>query len=167
MAIAVAAPFDIADFNIYAALPSDFSLAASSTTMQNVTGLSVPVAANAIYWVDAVLAASNAAGTVEDINYGFSFPAGAALLAAGMGGTTGGVTGNNATDMFIPYGFATSGVGFCAFGASPTPSVAFVRGQLTTTGTAGTLQVMAAQNTSGVNVTKIHLGSRILLQRVA
>jgi len=77
---------------IVAVVASDQALTASSTVLQNVTDLTVPVAASATYDGTLVLAAYVAAGTTEDIKIAFTFPTGAALDFFGAGPETAATT---------------------------------------------------------------------------
>lgn len=148
------------------AVSGSVALAASSTTLQNVTGLSVSVPASTVYAFRGVFFASVASGTTEDIKYGFTFPTGAQLRAAGTGGTTGGVTGGSASDVNLQLSTFTSGTTTQAFGLSTSVTMVVFEGILTMSTTAGTFQVQAAQNTSGLNVVTVAASSYIMLTRI-
>jgi hypothetical protein len=156
----------LAEDLLFARLTSNFNLATSSTTLQNVTGLSVSVPANSVYVVEAVLLGINAAGTTEDIQYGFAYPSGGSLRAGAIGGTTAGVSGESATDVQLLGITMTSGSTTLRFGLSTTATTARINGVLSVGSTAGTFQLQAAQNTSGANVCTIQAQSYILLIRV-
>lgn len=145
---------------------SSTPLATSSTTLQSITGLVVPVSANAVYIVSGALFASLASGTTEDIKYGFTFPTGATLRLGAQGGTTGGVSGGASTDLSIPFSGFTSGSSTFGFGLSTNVTTVMIAGILTMSSTAGNFQVQAAQNTSGANVVTVAASSYILLTRV-
>lgn len=156
----------VAEDVVVARLTANVTLATSSTTLQDVTGLAAAALANEVYLVDMALFAQNAVGTTEDIKYGFTFPTGAALRLAAIGGTTGGVSGANATDMFIRVQDITSGSTTMAFGVDTLITYTHMTGILTMSSTAGSLQVQAAQNTSGANAVSVRTGSYVKLTRI-
>lgn len=157
----------LAEDFLSAFLTAGVNLNTSSTSLQNVTGLSVPVVANATYFVDFTPRHSIASGTTEDVQYGFTFPTGATLRMLRLGGTPAGVSAGNSTDMSVTHDVFTSGSTAAAFGASTTTTGAIIRGILTMSSTAGTFQVQASQATSGGNVVTVQIGSALLLTRIA
>lgn len=146
------------------------SLAANSVTLQNVTGLSVPVVANATYVGYANLAAINAATTTEDVKWAFNAPAGATLDSGWTGPDTG-LAAAAGSSLFwhrpADTAFPTPAVAVGVLGAAVGNTATFVRLGLTTGVTAGNLQVMAAQSTSGPGVVTVVAGSHLALWRVA
>lgn len=157
----------LAEDEAFAHLSSNFGLATGTTTLANVTGLVVPVVANAIYEVRCRFRHSNAAGTTEDVKYGFSFPTGSTMRMDAIGGTAGGVSGTTSTDMTLQSDAVTSGSTAFPFGASTSATSAYLDGILAVGSTAGNLQVMAAQNTSGANATSVLIFSYIVIERRA
>ena len=150
-----------------ARMASDQALTASSTTLQNVTELLVPVAANCTY--DGILVAASilAAGSTEDVKYGFTFPTGATCDYFNIGPATS-VTTANGDGEFAARLAATSGTTANNFGNySSLPTNAVIQISLITGANAGNLQVQAAQNTSGVNVVTVKAGSKLILYRTA
>lgn len=150
------------DLGVSAVLSGTVSLATNSTTLQDVTGMSVSVVAGKTYEVRGAFFASNAAGTAEDIKYGFTFPTGT-LRAGIVGGTSGGVSGSSATDMVLAFSAFTSGTTTIGVGLSTNVTVASVTGIYACT-TSGTFQVQAAQNTSGANASSLAASSYIILR---
>ena len=85
-----------------------------------------------------------------------------------LAGTLAGVAANNATDMFVLTGTGiTSGSSAFGFGLSTTKTHGRFGLYIATAATAGNLQVMAAQHTSGTNVTTVDAGSLLTLHRFA
>lgn len=128
----------------------------SNTTLGNITGLSVPVAASTTYALDGYLGYDgNATG---DIKFAFTQPS----------GTTGhwGLAGDDTT---------TSGNLKTTTAAALTTVItlgggtakATVHGYVVVAGTAGTLQLQFAQNTSNGTATTVRAGSWIRLSKIA
>lgn len=151
---------------IEASMTSDQALTASTTTLQNITSLVLACEANANYYGYAVLMAANASGTTEDVKYGFTFPTGATLTFNPIGPAVA-VTAADGDGAFNAAVQATSGTTTRSIGAvgGGVYTTTFIPFRLTVGANAGNLQVQAAQNTSGLNVTTIRLHSRILMQR--
>jgi hypothetical protein len=147
---------------------SNQALATSSTTLQNVTQLALAVAAARIYTFDILVAATLASGTTEDIKIGFSYPAGGQLDFFSHGADTS-LTNTAATVMEVVAQLnAVSGTTAAAFGVSGSNTSIRIWGRLdNTSGVAGNLQVMAAQNTSGANVVSVKAGSLLRMVRKA
>lgn len=157
----------LAEDVLVARLNANISLATGSTALQNVTGLGIAVPANTVYLVEMSLQVLNAAGTTEDIKFGATFPAGASLRLCAMGGSATGVAAGASTEMNVLVQNLVSGTTTFAFGASTSTTNVVLRGVLTMGSTAGTLQVQAAQNTSGANVSSVRVESYMLLTRIA
>lgn len=158
----------LAEDVLFARLTATTSLTTSSTSLQNVTGLSVSVVTNAVYVVDCLFLHDNVAGTTEDIQYGFTFPSGATFTVGVIGGTAAGVSGSSSTDVsVVSTDSVSSGVTAFPFGCSTSGTAARVRGVLITSSTAGTFQVQASQATSGGNASRVRRNSHITLTRVA
>jgi hypothetical protein len=134
-------------------------LAASNTTLQDVTNMSVTAAANSSYWVRALLFYQSPA--VAAIKIGWSGPAGATLA------WTSGALASSVTA-------ATSGViekVAYAIGSVPvlgvdgaTTLVAMIDGWLITT-TGGTFKLQAAQSVSNASQSTIIAGSVLWLRK--
>lgn len=144
------------------------SLATSSTTLANVTELFIALAANAEYEVLVVLSASVSSGSTEDIQYAFTFPAGATVDYFTHGPGTTATTSTVAPDMqTLSRIDAVSGTTAVAIGTTTSTAVSFIHMHVTTSTTAGTLQVQAAQNTSGGNTVKVNKGSYMVARRLS
>ncbi|MFM9796515.1 hypothetical protein [Streptomyces turgidiscabies] len=137
----------------------------SSTTLQNDDQLAVPVEANATYEVALLLLHDSDATVAGDIKVAWTGPAGATMNwgvhgANTSAGSSTGVTSVNMQTRTI--------VEFASFGGGDsTGTVALVFGTLVTAGTAGTLQLQWAQETSNAVATNVRAGSRLTLTRTA
>jgi hypothetical protein len=140
------------------------ALTASSTTFQNVTDLALAVEASVTYEGSLVMGASVASGTTEDIKVAFTFPTGASLYTWSYELPTSATSSTNAVEFIVRQAHPT-GTAICAAGLTTSISWFEVKFELTTSSTAGTLQVQAAQNTSGGNVVTVATRSRLILQR--
>ena len=155
--------------DLYARVSADQALATSSTVLANVTDLVVSVEANATYTGFLIPAWVGASGVAEDIKFGATFPTGATcdLTAAGPSTNLGAATAV-ATDVeFVGRLSATSGTTVISYGASTNTVTGIIAITLVTSATAGSFQVQAAQNTSGVNAVTVKAGSKLILKRVA
>lgn len=134
----------------------------NSTTLVNASQLAVPVQANAVYRVAALINYDGGSGSNEgDFKYQWSVPSGA-------GGTY--------TDARVNTSMAVEGIGFSrawtdvrasgTTGVGTFLTVWFI-GILTTAGSSGSLQFKFAQNTSTPVATAIHSNSFIVLDRLA
>lgn len=137
---------------------SSQNLNASSTTLQNVTGLSVPVAANAIYFWRAWILYSAASNT-PDLRINYSIPSGASLKRTDWGPPSASTT---AADTIDTTSMTTGDNGR---GAGTSERSLYVEGELVTSTSAGTFQVQAAQVTSSTDLVSVNAGSRLQFQR--
>jgi hypothetical protein len=151
---------------IVARMASDQALAASSTTLVDVDDLVAPVEANRSYDGELIIVAVNAAGTTEDIKIAFSFPTDATFDFFNIGPETA-ATGTNAQGTWVATPAATSASTARPFGLGTSNSNIIIPFRLTVGSAAGSLQVMAAQNTSGGNVTTVKASSKLRLDQVA
>jgi hypothetical protein len=140
------------------------NLTASSTTFQNITDLALAVEASVTYEGTLIIGASVASGTTEDIKVALTYPTGCSLYTWSYDLPTSATTSTNAVEFIVRQAFA-SGSAILAAGLTTTISWFEVKFELTTSTTAGTLQVQAAQNTSGGNVVTVATRSRMILQR--
>lgn len=144
----------------YLRTASNQTLTPSSTALQNVTTLvaAMPTAGNFSFrstiWYSSATAA--------DIKLAYAIPAGATLLWNGLGvviasGTTGDATFSTlaASDASVSYGGAGVGVILCCR----------IEGVYVAGGTAGNLQLRAAQSTADASNTVIHQHSRMEVWR--
>jgi hypothetical protein len=153
---------------LYAEVGSNQLLTVSSTTLQNVTDLVVALAASARYDFLFAPAWTGETGVAEDIKFGFDVPAGATFHFSGLGASTAGASAGTAvaTDLeTVARMSATDASTVMSFGASTGTLSALILLRITTTN-AGNLQVMAAQNTSGVNDIFVVAGSYISGKRL-
>lgn len=144
----------------FAVKPSDTSRN-TTTTFANDPDLTVAVDANKSYALEMFLNYTAQAG--QDLKYTFSVPASASL--------NGGVNGlfvASTTFALQPYDSTftvTSTVSL--LGQTVFDTSARISGILATAGTAGSITLRWAQNTSGGNNTIVRAGSYMLLRRVA
>jgi hypothetical protein len=139
------------------------TLAASSTTLQDITGLSLPVVAATYAW-ELVVPYESASNT-PDIKIAMTFPSTSSasynymiLTLSTAGGGPYALEMGGASAM-------SSGVEFMACGTVGLRATAQAYGHITFTA-AGTLKVQAAQNTSNATVVTVHPGSQLRLNRV-
>lgn len=128
----------------------------SSTTLTNVTGMSVSVEANAVYLADFDLYYNS--GATPDIKFGLTLPTGAT-------GSWGGI-GYDFTPTLLAFGPIDIGTAL-AFGGLAADRSALIRAAITISSTAGTAQLQFAQSTSDAGNTTIRAGSRMLLRRIS
>lgn len=155
-------------FPLYAKKTANQDLNTSSTALQNVTSLSVALQANMTYEVDVYVRAFLSAGTTEDIDLAFTFPAGATceVYSVTVGALTS-VVGNSSADMALVTGQATSGVSRFGAGLSTTPDNTIMRCRVVMGATAGNFQVQASQHVSGTNIATVAADSEMVARRVA
>jgi hypothetical protein len=131
----------------------------SSTTLQNDDELFVSLAATAVYTLDMFILFDGS--STGDIKWKFTFPAGVTFNLIDLHEST--PTVNNNANMAIFNQTETHALG-CNGAGTFLPI--FHTGIVTTTGTAGTLQLQWAQNTSNATATRVIAGSYMRLQRV-
>jgi hypothetical protein len=150
---------NIATPSLFALLAADQSSITSNTTLANVTGLSVNVASNTTYrgFVEVVYDT----GATPDAKFGLTYPSGATGTWYGAAVRNTADTASNFTAQSIATAYSAGGV------ASGTIVVARFSITLVVVGTAGTLQVQAAQDTSSATALIVKAGSCIDLRPVA
>lgn len=121
-------------FNTTTPLAADQAATQSSTTFQNVTGLSFPVAANGTYEFDAWIP-MNASNTTARAKVNFTTPTGALIGAE--------VTAGTSACAITPASLSCS-----LTTISGTYTMVQVRGAVSVSTTAGTIQFQFAQNTA-------------------
>ncbi|MDT3395428.1 hypothetical protein RKE29_01975 [Streptomyces sp. B1866] len=131
----------------------------SSTTLQNDDQLAVPVAANALYRVDLFLIYSS--DVSADFKLDFTTPSGSTMRWTPQGPAP----SASGTDGSLVFQVRT-GSESAVLGGTGSGVAAAAAGSLSTGGTAGTLQVRWAQNSSSVTTTTVRLGSLLTLLRV-
>lgn len=149
---------------LYAEVGSAQNLTTSSTTLQNVTDLVIPLEASRRYEFFLVAAYTLSTGTTADIRWGASVPTGTTFHFGGVGGTAGGVGAASAasTDSdFVQRLSATSASTVITLGGSTANVGALISFRVVTGANAGFLQIMAAQGTSSVDTTTVAAGCYI------
>lgn len=139
----------------------------SSATLQNDDALLFSVAADTNYMFRFLCSINSAANAAGDINIGFSFPASGVCYFYGIGPHNSLVSGSQVDGEFIVREGATSGTTATPYGCSTTGNTAIIEGYLDTAGTAGTLQLMWAQQASNANATNLRLGSQGWIYKVS
>ena len=133
----------------------------SSTTLVNDGDLTVPVEANAIYEVEALILASG--DTAGDIRVAWTIPSGAATAGRVCIGPQLGMTAATNTAMVdISRNWATQQT----YGVSTSTVGILEKGTLTTSATPGNLQMQWAQGTSSATATNVESGSWLRIQRI-
>jgi hypothetical protein len=138
-------------------LSSDQSSITSNTTLADVTGLAVTLAANTTY--RGMIEMAYDTGATPDAKFGLTVPSGATGYWYGGAVKNTADTATNFTYQSIATPFSAGGV------ASGTVLVAKFTITIVVT-TAGTLQVQAAQDTSSATATTVKAGSCIDLRPV-
>lgn len=146
-------------------LNATFPLTASSTVLQNVTGIAIalPAVASQIFRFRGVLFYDGAA--TGDIKFAFTVPAGVTMRWGAIGLAAAAAT-NPGDGTFASTPTSGTALGFGCAGAG-TILMATVEGELTTSATAGNLQLQAAQNTSDVTVSNVIARSSLEAWRVS
>lgn len=149
---------------IRAALSSNFALATGTTTLANVTGLSVSVAANTAYDGLTLLGASSLSNT-PDVQYAMTWPTGSTVDIATGELQTGPTTFVGDIEMVWRVAH-TSGAAICSAGVNTTlPTWTIMFFTITTGANAGTLQVQGAQNTSDATAVNVLARSKLILHQ--
>ncbi|MFD1238219.1 hypothetical protein ACFQ34_33500, partial [Pseudonocardia benzenivorans] len=122
--------------------------------------LSLPVLASTTYLLSALLIWST--GTGPDAKFGLTVPAGCTWQVAPFGIPTSvtATAGSIETAVFTASGIPLGGV------AAGTKTAALVTGTVVVGGTAGTVTISWAQNTSNASNTVLYTGSSLQLTRV-
>lgn len=134
----------------------------SNTTLTNDPDILFSLASNATYQAEAFLWFHGGASGSSDLQFQWTGPAGFNffyLLFHAEGGATG-LT--NSVNRYV----ATSNA-FCNTNGGSTENVAQILGTITTGGTAGTLNLQWAQNTSNATATVMRAGTHMTLRRIA
>lgn len=144
----------------------DQNLATSSTAYQDITDLSLAVAANTVYDGELMIGHKLSAGNTEDLKVTMTWPTGAEVSVGAISLDTTATSASGSAQLLYNAVYA-SGLTIFMAGLSTTATWSFVSFYLTTASTAGTLQVQAAQNTSGGNTCTVIAGSRLILRQGA
>lgn len=142
---------------------SDQTLAASSTTMQNITGLSQAIAASEIWDFDGVFHYDST--STGRIKFGFTIPAGAVVVGVYVGLQVTAASDGSVRCTAVTAANAASGTGFGGLGAGTAVAVR-VSFKVINSTTAGTVQVTAALNTSEATTPVVHAGSFLTAAKV-
>lgn len=123
----------------------------SSTTLVADSALVIPVTANSIYMFEQVLFYQGGVQGSSDLKFNWALPAGSTMMLAGAGLTPAGVQLSGIVKTSSGFQAGANGVGVQV-------SV-YVFGTLSVGSSAGTCQLMWAQNTSSATATQILGGS--------
>jgi len=138
----------------------------SSTTLQNDDDLFVSVEANAQYEMSLRLLHDSDNNAAADVKTGWTGPSGATMFWGGHGanvaetGTSGTITAVNMETHLINETMTFGG-------GDSSGTYAIIGGVLTTSSTAGTLQLQWAQNTSNPIASTVRAGSVLSVRRIA
>ena len=131
----------------------------SSTTLVGDTALFVPLAANGSYEVRCMINYEGGTRNSSDLKWGFSVPGGSTMrysaLFVGPGGST---------NVQMLTGTSTNTAG--SNGAGVIQALQMT-GSITTSSTAGNLQLQWAQGTSSGTATIVHATSYLIAQRIS
>lgn len=140
---------------------------ASTTTKTDDPDLTMPVVANAVYYVEFILAAQSSS-TTPNINTAWNVPATATGLKFAHGPTnnaTNFVTRTDTNARVSAHGY-TTGLDYIINGSGV--SVAILEKSIVTTGAnSGTIAIQWAQNTSNATGTVVEAGSYMYIRRIA
>jgi hypothetical protein len=142
------------------------TLTVSSVTQQNITDLVVPLAATGTYWFECYLIVT-ATSVTPDLKVKMTLPTSGTAKWGSMhsGGTTQGSWGSGATTGTIIALLDETGA-HQSGGLSGRWGDSFA-GRVVTAGTAGNLQITAAQNTSDATTVTIEAGSHMRVWRLS
>lgn len=132
-------------------LSSDFNNTQSNTTLENVTGVSFPLAANVRYAFEALVVYRS--GTTPDFKAAFTVPAGATVHYKSVAT---GATASEPTTASLVINASAGTV--AAEGDSADRSIMFF-GHVSNGSTAGNLQLQSAQSTSDASATTTKAGT--------
>lgn len=145
-------------------LTADVTLAATSTTMQNVTGLvfaDLPANSEWDFQIELSVASSDA----SDIKLQFTGPAGGNIMFITTGPNAGNTADGGTQKSVVRSGFNQSSGGFGTLAVAAQPLV--ITGTIIVGGTAGSVQLQAAQNTSDATAPVIQANSKATAVRAA
>lgn len=151
---------------IEASKPGDLSRTNTATVAADPDLVITIPAANAVYMLEALLIAVSAANAAGDVQYGFSYPAGATLTLLGPGPHNGLPSGSGAEGEWIVRGPAGSPSTAIPYGASTVATGALLKGRLVVGATTGALTLRWAQQAANPASTTLKAGSYLRLTRV-
>lgn len=149
-------------FYTFARKSANQALTLSSTALQNVTSLLSALPATGVFGFAGVVFYDTSA--VADLKLAFTIPAGATMEWGLMGAATAGGGSGDGTFLTATASAAAIPVGGAGVG---TGLWAQIEGEVNTTGTAGNLQLQAAQNTSDATQSTIRSRSRLRVWRIS
>lgn len=150
-------------------------LAADTTkvdnTLANLTGLTVPIAANSteVWQFEVQLFLVNgAAGTTADFKFGWTFPAGVAGIwgAHNNTGAAGGVLWDHVAAASSGIAIIDISTAIAIGGLNSVSQGIFFRGTCFAGGTGGSLQLQWAQNTTNATAQTVKKGSSAIFRRL-
>jgi hypothetical protein len=149
-------------------LTADMAAISSQTTLQNVTGLGVAIGASSteIWRIYFQLVLNSAeVGTTMDAKFGFTFPSGATMLWGATGAVVAGWGGvlSSSTPAVLLDQTQTLAIGSPSNAFFGFAGYALVFGG----GTAGTIQLQYAQNTSVASNLTVKKGSLVTARKLA
>lgn len=122
----------------------DQTATSNTTSMQNVSGMTVPLDTNSTYMYE-VMFVVNVSSTSADMRYTLTSPSGSTL--SGVGTATTGSTGQSACTLL-----SSSGTTCSVATSTAARTVVTIRGTVETSSAAGSLQLRFAQNTATASV---------------
>lgn len=137
----------------------------SSTTFQDDNDLFVSVSANATYEVKLFLLHDSDATAAGDIKIQWTAPAASTMTWGSQGANVSTTSSSAVTETNMQSRTISENAGYG--GGDSTGTVAFIQGVLTTSATAGTLQLQWAQNTSNAVASTVRAGSTLSVRRIA
>lgn len=147
---------------LVATLSADAAGITTNTVLADVAGMTLPVAASRTYLLDAdvIYTAAGGAGAGQ-LKLGFTAPAGATLTWDNIGLMVNGASGVSGTATFDVSTISDSR----SYGAAGTgtPVHVLIRGKLIVAGTAGDLDLQAAQVASSASATTVRSGTTMRL----
>lgn len=149
-------------FHTFARKSASQALTLSNTSLQNVTGLVSSLPATGVFGFTGTVFYDTSA--TADLKLAFTIPAGATMEWGLMGAATAGGGSGDGTFLTATASAAAIPVGGAGVG---TGLWAQIEGEVNTTGTAGNLQLQAAQNTSDATQSTIHARSRLRVWRIS
>lgn len=129
----------------------------TNNTLANLTGLSAPVAASTVYRLTARIVAAGS-NTTHDIKIGITLPASATIEWSMYGGPTSLTTTTTTVDM------GTTAATTHSRGTLSGQLTYLIEGVITVAGTAGTVQLQGAQNTTDAGTLTFEIGSTMSLE---
>jgi hypothetical protein len=138
----------------------------SATAMAAVTGMTLPVATNAVYTFQVVIFVTSAVAGTNDLKVGFTCPASATVDFTGHGLQAAQQTTSIGSSEFTTQIGATGSGSFITYGTTTSATAIIITGRCTTAGTSGAL-ALACGGVSGTGNNTINAVSYMTAVRVA